>query len=296
MKKHLITLEEEAISIIRDTYANSENPVVLYSIGKDSSVMLELFKKSFYPSNIPVPFLHIDTGWKFKEMIRFRDKVYENNSLKGHVYSNEEGLKLGINPFDNSNYTDVMKTQALKAALKNGKYDFVFGGARRDEEASRSKEKVVSHRDKNNRWDPKNQNIEPWHIFNTSKEPGESFRVFPLSNWTELNIWEYISQENIKIVPLYFSKKRKVVITDNQIFLYDDNRFRLKEGDEVKSLNVRFRTLGCYPLTAGIESNATTVQEIIKEVRKSNYSERSGRLIDYDKLGSMELKKREGYF
>jgi sulfate adenylyltransferase subunit 2 len=296
MKKHLINLEEEAISIIRDTYANSENPVVLYSIGKDSSVMLQLFKKSFYPSNIPVPFLHIDTGWKFKEMIRFRDKVYENNSLKGHVYSNEEGLKLGINPFDNSNYTDVMKTQALKAALKNSKYDFVFGGARRDEEASRSKEKVVSHRDKNNRWDPKNQNIEPWHIFNTSKEPDESFRVFPLSNWTELNVWEYISQENIKIVPLYFSKKRKVVITDNQIFLYDDNRFRLKEGDEVKSLNVRFRTLGCYPLTAGIESNATTVQEIIKEVRKSNYSERSGRLIDYDKLGSMELKKREGYF
>lgn len=296
MKKHLINLEEEAISIIRDTYANSENPVVLYSIGKDSSVMLELFKKSFYPSNIPIPFLHIDTGWKFKEMIRFRDKVYENNSLKGHVYSNEEGMKLGINPFDNSNYTDVMKTQALKAALKNGKYDFVFGGARRDEEASRSKEKVVSHRDKNNRWDPKNQNIEPWHIFNTSKEPDESFRVFPLSNWTELNVWEYISQENIKIVPLYFSKKRKVVITDNQIFLYDDNRFRLKEGDEVKSLNVRFRTLGCYPLTAGIESNATTVQEIIKEVRKSNYSERSGRLIDYDKLGSMELKKREGYF
>ena len=296
MKKHLINLEEEAISIIRDTYANSENPVVLYSIGKDSSVMLELFKKSFYPSNIPIPFLHIDTGWKFKEMIRFRDKVYENNSLKGHVYSNEEGMKLGINPFDDSNYTDVMKTQALKAALKNGKYDFVFGGARRDEEASRSKEKVVSHRDKNNRWDPKNQNIEPWHIFNTSKEPDESFRVFPLSNWTELNVWEYISQENIKIVPLYFSKKRKVVITDNQIFLYDDNRFRLKEGDEVKSLNVRFRTLGCYPLTAGIESNATTVQEIIKEVRKSNYSERSGRLIDYDKLGSMELKKREGYF
>jgi sulfate adenylyltransferase subunit 2 len=296
MKKHLINLEEEAISIIRDTYANSENPVVLYSIGKDSSVMLELFKKSFYPSNIPIPFLHIDTGWKFKEMIRFRDKVYENNTLKGHVYSNEEGMKLGINPFDDSNYTDVMKTQALKAALKNGKYDFVFGGARRDEEASRSKEKVVSHRDKNNRWDPKNQNIEPWHIFNTSKEPDESFRVFPLSNWTELNVWEYISQENIKIVPLYFSKKRKVVITDNQIFLYDDNRFRLKEGDEVKSLNVRFRTLGCYPLTAGIESNATTVQEIIKEVRKSNYSERSGRLIDYDKLGSMELKKREGYF
>jgi sulfate adenylyltransferase subunit 2 len=296
MKKHLINLEEEAISIIRESYANSENPVVLYSIGKDSSVLLELFKKSFYPSNIPIPFLHIDTGWKFKEMIKFRDKVYENNNLKGSVYSNEEGLKSGVNPFNNSSYTDVMKTQALKTALKNGKYDYIFGGARRDEEASRSKEKVVSHRDKNNRWDPKNQNIEPWHIFNTLKEPDESFRVFPLSNWTELNIWEYISQENIKIVPLYFSKKRKVVITNNQIFLYDDNRFKLKEGDEVKSLNVRFRTLGCYPLTAGIESNAKTVQDIIKEVRKSNYSERSGRLIDYDKLGSMELKKREGYF
>ena len=296
MKKHLIKLEEEAISIIRETYADSENPVVLYSIGKDSSVLLELFKKSFYPSNIPVPFLHIDTGWKFKEMINFRDKVYENNNLKGLVFSNKEGLKAGINPFDNSNYTDVMKTQALKTALKKGQYDFIYGGARRDEEASRSKEKVVSHRDKNNRWDPKNQNIEPWHIFNTLKEPHESFRVFPLSNWTELNVWEYIFQENIKIVPLYFSKKRKVVVSNNQIFLYDDNRYRLKEGDEIKTLNVRFRTLGCYPLTAGIESNAKSVQDIIKEVKKANYSERSGRLIDYDKLGSMELKKREGYF
>ena len=294
--KHLIKLEEEAISIIRDTYADSENPIVLYSIGKDSSVLLELFKKSFYPSNIPVPFLHIDTGWKFKEMINFRDKVYENNNLKGLVFSNKEGLKAGINPFDNSNYTDVMKTQALKTVLKKGQYDFIYGGARRDEEASRSKEKVVSHRDKNNRWDPKNQNIEPWHIFNTLKEPHESFRVFPLSNWTELNVWEYIFQENIKIVPLYFSKKRKVVVSNNQIFLYDDNRYRLNEGDEIKTLSVRFRTLGCYPLTAGIESNAKSVQDIIKEVKKANYSERSGRLIDYDKLGSMELKKREGYF
>jgi len=294
--KHLIKLEEEAISIIRDTYSNAENPVVLYSIGKDSSVLLELFKKSFYPNNIPVPFLHIDTGWKFKEMIKFRDKVYENNNLKGLVFSNKEGFKAGVNPFDNSNYTDVMKTQALKTALENGQYDFVYGGARRDEESSRSKEKVVSHRDKNNRWDPKNQNIEPWHIFNTLKEPNESFRVFPLSNWTELNVWEYIFQENIKIVPLYFSKKRKVVVSNNQIFLYDDNRFRLKEGDEIKTLNVIFRTLGCYPLTAGIESNAKSFQDIIKEVKKSNYSERSGRLIDYDKLGSMELKKREGYF
>lgn len=294
--EHLKQLEDEAISVIRDTYSNSENPIVLYSIGKDSSVLLELFKKSFYPSKIPVPFLHIDTGWKFKEMIKFRNQVYKKNFLKGLVFSNKEGLKLGINPFDNSNYTDVMKTQALKQALKIGRYDFIYGGARRDEEASRSKEKIVSHRDKNNRWDPKNQNIEPWHIFNTLKQPDESFRVFPLSNWTEINIWEYIFQENIEIVPLYLSKKRKVVIRNNQIFLLDDERFRLQEGDEVKELNVRFRTLGCYPLTAGIESNANSVKDILEELRKSNYSERSGRLIDYDKLGSMELKKRDGYF
>ena len=296
MISHLIKLEEESISIIRDTYSYSDNPVVLYSIGKDSSVLLELFKKAFYPAKIPVPFLHIDTGWKFKEMIIFRNSIYKKYNLKGLVYKNEEGTNLGINPFEHSNYTDIMKTQALKSAIKLGKYDFVYGGARRDEEASRSKEKIVSHRDKYNRWNPKNQNIEPWHLFNVSKQPEESFRVFPISNWTELNIWEYIQKENIKIVPLYFAKNRKVVLSNGKIFLYDDKRYQIQEGDKVKNLKVRFRTLGCYPLTAGIESGAQNVKDIIKEVKKSNFSERSGRLIDYDKLGSMELKKREGYF
>ena len=296
MKNHLEELEEEAISIIRDTYSSSENPVVLYSIGKDSSVLLELFKKSFYPNKIPVPFLHIDTGWKFKEMIKFRDSSFKQNNIKGIVYSNKDGLRSDINPFDHSNYTDVMKTQALKDAIKIGGYDFIYGGARRDEEASRSKEKIVSHRSIDNRWDPKSQSIEPWLLFNTHKEKDESFRVFPISNWTELNIWEYIYREKINIVPLYFAKKRKVVVSNSQIFLLDDNRFKFQETDEIKYLNVRFRTLGCYPLTAGIESNAKNIKEIIKEIKKSDFSERSGRLIDYDKLGSMELKKRQGYF
>ena len=237
MKNHLVELEEEAISVIRDTYSNSENPVVLYSIGKDSSVLLELFKKSFYPSKIPVPFLHIDTGWKFKEMIKFRDNSFKQNNLKGSVYSNLEGLRSGINPFDHSNYTDVMKTQALKDAIKIGGYDFIYGGARRDEEASRSKEKIVSHRSIDNRWDPKSQSIEPWLLFNTHKEKDESFRVFPISNWTELNIWEYIYREKINIVPLYFAKKRKVVVSNSQIFLLDDNRFKFQETDEIKYLN-----------------------------------------------------------
>ena len=209
MKNHLEELEEEAISIIRDTYSSSENPVVLYSIGKDSSVLLELFKKSFYPNKIPVPFLHIDTGWKFKEMIKFRDSSFKQNNIKGIVYSNKDGLRSDINPFDHSNYTDVMKTQALKDAIKIGGYDFIYGGARRDEEASRSKEKIVSHRSIDNRWDPKSQSIEPWLLFNTHKEKDESFRVFPISNWTELNIWEYIYREKINIVPLYFAKKKK---------------------------------------------------------------------------------------
>lgn len=296
MKNHLEELEEEAISIIRDTYSSSQNPVVLYSIGKDSSVLLELFKKSFYPNKIPVPFLHIDTGWKFKEMIKFRDSSFKQNNIKGIVYSNKDGLRSDINPFDHSNYTDVMKTQALRDAIKIGGYDFIYGGARRDEEASRSKEKIVSHRSIDNRWDPKSQSIEPWLLFNTHKEKDESFRVFPISNWTELNIWEYIYREKINIVPLYFAKKRKVVVSNSQIFLLDDNRFKFQETDEIKYLNVRFRTLGCYPLTAGIESKAKNVKEIIKEIKKSDFSERSGRLIDYDKLGSMELKKRQGYF
>ena len=293
---HLTNLEEEAISIIRDTYAVSENPVVLYSIGKDSSVLLELFKRAFYPGDIPVTFLHIDTGWKFKEMISFRDTIFKKNNIQGIVHQNLDGAQKNINPFDHSNYTDIMKTSALKKALTKGRYDFVYGGARRDEEASRSKEKIVSHRDKNNRWNPKNQNIEPWLLFNTLKSNEESFRVFPISNWTELNVWEYIHKEKIPIVPLYFAKKRKVVISEGQIFLHDDNRFKLKESDKSIILKVRFRTLGCYPLTAGLESDAENVEDIITEIKESNFSERSGRLIDYDKLGSMEMKKREGYF
>jgi len=296
VKNHLSFLEEEAISIIRDTYSVSENPVVLYSIGKDSSVLLELFKKAFHPGKIPVTFLHIDTGWKFKEMIAFRDSVFKENNLNGIVHQNLNGVRKNINPFDHSDYTDIMKTNALKEALTKGGYDFVYGGARRDEEASRSKEKIVSHRDKNNRWNPKNQNIEPWLLFNTLRRAKESFRVFPISNWTELNVWEYIHKENIPIVSLYFSKQRKVVLSDGQIFLYDDNRFKLKDDDRLLNLKVRFRTLGCYPLTAGVESEAKNVKDIINEIKKSEFSERSGRLIDYDKLGSMEMKKREGYF
>ena len=296
MKNHLTFLEEEAISIIRDTYAISENPIVLYSIGKDSSVLLELFKKAFHPGKIPVKFLHIDTGWKFKEMITFRDIVFKKNNIQGIVHHNLDGAKKNINPFDHSDYTDIMKTNALKEALTEGGYDFVYGGARRDEEASRSKEKIVSHRDKYNRWNPKNQNIEPWLLFNTLRKAKESFRVFPISNWTELNVWEYIHQEEIPIVSLYFAKQRKVVLSDGQIFLHDDNRFKLKDSDKLLNLKVRFRTLGCYPLTAGVESEAVNVKDIITEIKKSEFSERSGRLIDYDKIGSMEMKKREGYF
>lgn len=296
MKKALIDLEDESISIVRETYRNADNPVVLYSIGKDSSVLLHIFKKAFYPSNIPVKFLHIDTGWKFSEMITFRDKVKKDYELNLDVYTNLEGKSNNITPFNNDKYTDIMKTEALKSALTLGNYDFIYGGARRDEESSRSKEKVLSHRNKFHLWEPKNQRIEPWYLFNTNLNEGESFRVFPLSNWTELNIFEYIKQQNIEIVDLYFAKKRKVVLRNNQIFLLDDKRFPINKTDEVKEMVVRFRTLGCYPLTAGVESNATNINQIIKELKESSYSERSGRLIDYDKEGSMELKKREGYF
>ena len=295
VKRHLKYLEEESISIIRDTYKDAENPIVLYSIGKDSSVLLNLFLKAFYPIKVPVKFLHIDTGWKFKEMIQFRDKLFNSNLIDGLVYKNKEGMKKNINPFNHENYTDIMKTHALREALNKEKYDFVYGGARRDEESSRSKERILSIRDKNQRWDPKNQKIEPWLLFNTLKYSEESFRVFPLSNWTELNIWEYIEQEKLKIVNLYFSKKRKVVHRNDQLFLLDDERFKLEKDDKLTYKNVRFRTLGCYPLTAGIESTAKNVSEIIKEIKNSNFSERYGRVIDYDKVGSMEIKKREGY-
>ena len=294
--KHLKNLQDESISIIRETYSKSENPVVLYSIGKDSSVMLDLFRKAFYPLQIPIPFLHIDTGWKFREMIKFRDYQAKKHNLNLITHTNLHGKKNNINPFDHENYTDIMKTDALKEALDKGKYDFIYGGARRDEESSRSKEKVLSHRNKYHVWEPKNQRIEPWHIFNTLKSKEESFRIFPLSNWTELNIWEYIKKNKVEIVPLYLSKKRKVVLREGQYFLLDDTRFQIKESDEIVYEKIRFRTLGCYPLTAGVISKATSITGIINELNESQYSERSGRLIDFDKDGSMELKKREGFF
>jgi len=297
MKNNILrNLEEESIEIIRNTYLNSHNPIILYSIGKDSSVLLHLFLKAFFPLKMPIPLLHIDTGWKFKSMIKFRDTIVKKNNLNLIVHQNKKALKEGINPFDNVEYTTIMKTNALKEVLSKNKYDFIYGGARRDEEKSRSKEKILSHRNKFHVWVPKNQRIEPWNIFNTLKENDESFRIFPLSNWTELNIWQYIHQESIEIVPLYFSKKRKVVKRDNKYFLLDDNRFKFEENDIVAEKNIRFRTLGCYPLTAGIESSAKTTRQIINEITKTNFTERSGRLIDFDEEGSMELKKREGYF
>ena len=293
---HLKLLEDEAIAIIHDTYRESVNPVVLYSIGKDSSVLLHLFRKAFFPAKIPIPFLHIDTGWKFREMISFRDNISKKYNIDLKVFKNLKGERSGVTPFNNEKYTDIMKTDALKAALTEGNYDFVYGGARRDEEASRSKEKILSHRDVNNRWDPKNQRIEPWNIFNTYKKKDESFRVFPISNWTEINVWEYIKEENIEIVNLYFAKDRKVLIKDEQIILVDDDRLPVAKNDIVETRKVRFRTLGCYPLTAGTLSNATTLDQIIDEIKTTKYSERNGRLIDHDQIGSMELKKREGYF
>ncbi len=295
-RKHLKYLEEESIEIIRNTFSSSSNPVILYSIGKDSSVLLHLFQKAFFPLKMPVPLLHIDTGWKFQSMIKFRDKIVKKHDLKLIVYKNKKGIKDGVNPFDHDDYTTIMKTDALKEVLSQNKYDFIYGGARRDEEKSRSKEKVLSHRNKFHVWDPKDQRIEPWHIFNTYKQNDESFRIFPLSNWTELNIWEYINYESIEIVPLYFSESRTVVKRENNYFLVDDNRFKFKKDELAIKKNVRFRTLGCYPLTAGIESSAKTINQIINELKKTSFTERSGRLIDLDKEGSMELKKREGYF
>lgn len=297
MHLHLKELEQESIEIIRKTYADSIKPVVLYSIGKDSSVLLQLFKKAFYPNQVPVEFLHIDTTWKFKEMIKFRDKLMQQENLNYKIFTNQEGVKKNINPFDHDFYTDTMKTEALKEALNVGKYDFIYGGARRDEEKSRSKERIVSQRDKNHSWNPKNQRIEPWNIFNTKHVENHSFRIFPLSNWTELNIWEYIKQEKIDIVPLYFAKKRKVVEKlSGEIFLLDDDRYKFQKSDKISELVVRFRTLGCYPLTSAIKSEAANLDQIIEEVSSAKYSERYGRVIDYDTEASMELKKKQGYF
>lgn len=295
---HLKRLEAESIYIMREVVAEFENPVMLYSIGKDSSVMLHLALKAFYPAKLPFPLMHIDTTWKFKEMIEFRDRRAKELGLELIVYTNQEGLKKNINPFihGSKKYTDIMKTEALKQGLNKYKFDAIFGGARRDEERSRAKERVYSFRDKNHRWDPKNQRPELWNIYNSRINKGESIRVFPLSNWTELDIWLYIYLENIPIVPLYFAKERPVVERDGQLIMVDDERMPLLPGEKPKMEMVRFRTLGCYPLTAAIRSTATTLPEIIKEMFLTKTSERQGRLIDFDVVGSMEQKKKEGYF
>ena len=294
---HLDQLEAEAIYIIREVAAECENPVMLYSIGKDSSVMLHLAMKAFYPEKPPFPFLHIDTTWKFKEMISFRDRIAKEKGIEMLVYTNQEGVKKGINPFDyGSSYTDIMKTQALKQALTKYGFTAAFGGGRRDEEKSRAKERVFSFRNKAQVWDPKNQRPEMWKLYNSRINKGESIRVFPLSNWTEKDIWQYIKRENIEIVPLYFSAERPVVYRDNNIIMVDDDRMKLEPNEKVEVKKVRFRTLGCYPLTGAIESNAATLDEIISETLSSVSSERTSRVIDKEATGSMERRKREGYF
>jgi sulfate adenylyltransferase subunit 2 len=290
-------LESEAISIIRDGFSRSLNPVLMYSIGKDSSVLLHLAIKAFYPSPVPFPLLHIDTTWKFKEMYTFKKNVKKKLKVNIITYTNFSGLQKKIDPIKNSSlHTDVMKTEALKQAIDHHKFDFIFGGARRDEEQSRSKERIVSLREKKHSWDPKNQRPELWSLFNFHKNQDQTFRIFPISNWTERDVWDYILKENIKIVDLYFAKKRPVVNRDGAFFLVDDNRFPLKKNEKILFKSVRFRTLGCYPLTAGIESKAVNLKEIIKENKKIIFSERAGRLIDLDKINSMEIKKKHGYF
>lgn len=295
---HLKQLEAEAIHIIREVVSQFDRPVMLYSIGKDSSVLLHLARKAFHPGKIPFPLLHVDTTWKFREMITFRDRMAEELGLDLIVHSNPDGIAEGINPFDHGskNYTDIMKTQALKQALTAGRFDAAFGGARRDEEKSRAKERVFSFRDKNHRWDPKNQRPELWSLYNGRVNRGESIRVFPISNWTELDVWQYIHLENIEIVPLYYSAPRPIVERDGVLIMVDDDRFRFEPGEEPEIRSVRFRTLGCYPLSGAVESTATTMPDIIQEMLLATRSEREGRVIDYDQSGSMEEKKREGYF
>lgn len=295
---HLQRLEAEAIHIMREVAAEAENPVMLYSIGKDSSVMLHLALKAFYPSKPPFPFLHVDTTWKFREMIEFRGEVAERYGLDLKVFTNEDGVKQGVNPFDNGSaeHTDIMKTQALKMALNKYKYDAAFGGARRDEEKSRAKERIFSFRSAQHRWDPKNQRPELWSLYNARKKPGESIRVFPMSNWTELDIWQYIHLENIQLPSLYFAAPRPVVDRDGTLIMVDDDRMPLEPGEKPVEKMVRFRTLGCYPLTGAVESEATTVMDIIQEMLLTATSERQGRVIDKDAGASMEQKKQEGYF
>ncbi|OUL55963.1 sulfate adenylyltransferase subunit CysD [Pseudoalteromonas ulvae] len=295
---HLQQLEAESIKIMREVAAEFENPVMLYSIGKDSSVLLHLARKAFYPAKIPFPLLHVDTDWKFKEMIEFRDRLAKEYDFDLIVHKNPEGIEMGIGPFTHGSakHTDVMKTQGLKQALNKYGFDAAFGGARRDEEKSRAKERVYSFRDKHHRWDPKNQRPELWSTYNSQVNSGESIRVFPLSNWTELDIWQYIYQENIDMVPLYLAKERPVVERNGTLIMVDDERMPLEEGEVPQMKSVRFRTLGCYPLTGAVESTADTLAGIIEEMLLSTSSEREGRVIDHDSAGSMEKKKREGYF
>ena len=295
---HLKQLEAESIHIIREVAAEFDNPVMMYSIGKDSAVMLHLAKKAFAPGKPPFPLMHVDTTWKFKEMITFRDQMAKDLGWDLIVHTNQEGVDMGVGPFTHGSakHTDIMKTQALKQALNKYKFDAAFGGARRDEEKSRAKERVYSFRDKNHRWDPKNQRPELWNVYNSKVDPGESIRVFPISNWTELDIWQYIHLENIPLVPLYLAAKRPVVERDGTLIMVDDDRMPLEEGEKVEEKMVRFRTLGCYPLTGAVESHATTLPEIIQEMLLTTTSERQGRVIDHDSSGSMEKKKQEGYF
>jgi sulfate adenylyltransferase subunit 2 len=295
---HLRRLEAESIHIMREVVAEMRNPVMLYSIGKDSSVMLHLAMKAFYPGKPPFPLLHVDTTWKFREMIAFRDETARRLGLNLIVHVNEDGVTRGVSPFVSGSqvHTQVMKTEALRQALDLGRYDAAFGGARRDEEKSRAKERVFSHRSAAHAWDPRNQRPELWKLFNTRIRDGESMRVFPLSNWTELDVWEYVLAENIPVVPLYFSKPRPVVERSGALIMVDDDRLPLLPGEKPKMLRVRFRTLGCYPLTGAVESEADTLHDIIAEMRMTSASERQGRLIDTDEAASMEKKKREGYF
>jgi sulfate adenylyltransferase subunit 2 len=295
---HLQQLEAESIHIIREVAAEFDNPVMLYSVGKDSAVMLHLARKAFAPGKIPFPLLHVDTTWKFREMIEFRDQQAKKHGFDLLVHINQDGIDMGVGPFTHGSakHTDIMKTDGLKQALNKYGFDAAFGGARRDEEKSRAKERVYSFRDKLHRWDPKNQRPELWHTYNGQVNKGESIRVFPLSNWTELDIWQYIYLEGIDIVPLYLAAKRPVVERDGVKIMVDDDRMPIEDGEEVKQMMVRFRTLGCYPLTGAIESTATTLPEIIEEMLLARSSEREGRVIDSDSSGSMELKKRQGYF
>ena len=294
---HLDELEAEAVYIIREVAAECEKPVMLYSIGKDSSVMLHLAMKAFYPEKPPFPFLHVNTTWKFREMIAFRDRMAKKLGIEMLEYINEDGVARRINPFDHgAAYTDIMKTQALKQALNKYGFTAAFGGGRRDEEKSRAKERIFSFRNENHAWDPKNQRPEMWKLFNTMIHPGESIRVFPISNWTEKDIWQYIKRENIEIVPLYFAKERPVVYRDGNIIMVDDERMKLRDGEKVEQKKVRFRTLGCYPLTGGCESEADTLDAIIEETLSAVESERTSRVIDHEAAGSMERRKREGYF